>query len=95
MYNKIINIDNIEYELLFSFDSDTDLYEKNEELSNLIDDTQLLYFDSSWKNKLQYFTKERDIVVFCEDYRFWFKNEHRIKDFDCVNEYIVYVKKND
>lgn len=74
MYNKVINIDNVEYELLFSFDSDTDLYEKN---------------------KLQYFTKERDVVVFCEDYRFWFKNKHQIKDFGRVDEYVVYGKKND
>lgn len=94
MYNKIINVHNTEYELLFSFDSDTDLYEKNKELSNIVDITRPLYFDSSWKNKLQYFTKERDIVVFCEDYRFGFKNKHQIKDFVCVDEYFVYGKKN-
>ena len=94
MYNEIIVVNDSEYELLFSFDCAIDTYGKYSELEDKINLDEIFYFDSSYKNQLTYFNKDKSITVFCIDYTYGFNSEHKLIDFcQVVDEYTIYKKK--
>ncbi len=89
--NDIVNINGKEYELLYEYDSSYDTYGKYSELTDKMNLEEIFYFDSSYKNQLTYFNKDKSITILCIDYRYGFNAEHKLLDLcSAVDEYVVY-----
>lgn len=96
--NNIVNLNGKEYELLYVYDSDYDdcnTCGTYSELKDKINLEEIFYFDSSYKNQLTYFNKDKSITIFCIDYRYGFNTEHKLLDLcSAVDVYSIYRRTN-